>query len=292
MTRFNNPREFQKLFIIRKFKEDYVNFINDLMRKLYQPLNQWGKILGDGNYGVINTNYSLEKVTYDHTPEELIPEIKEFYINVYDNIDPKWSLLNYVNSHWTSFMYILNVINYWIETGQLKNQDIFTFKDNYFEELERLKSVLTHTGKYIFFPSQCFYRILGAIETSIYRGNRGENITLQYLSELGEISDVVKSEPSASIDTFGGVDISFKLNGINKTLQCKSFNRWDNRDGKFIFYDISNPARNYRVDYLSFVSNTKKLLFIFDTRNTETQYREKNATFYMDDCLLKTKVNL
>jgi len=64
---------------------------------------------------------------------------------------------------------------------------------------------------------------MGAIATTTYIGNLGENLTLESLTNLGNVTDIIKSQPSQKIDTHKGVDIRFKLNGVRKTLQCKHF---------------------------------------------------------------------
>jgi len=285
--KFDNERYFGKLFAIRKFRQDYSDFINGLLRRLYQTGGNWGKLIQDGNYGVINTDYDLTKAPMNK-------EVRDFYASIYNNTDPKWSLLNYVNTNWSSFMHIVNTINYWIHTGQIKNEDPLTFQNNYFEELDRLKSILARYGEFIFFPSEkltCFYKIMGAIATTTYYGNLGENITLKSLSRLGKISDVIQSEPGQLNDMYKGIDISFKLNGVKKTLQCKSFNNWMFTDERYVFLNISNPGW-YNVDYFSFVSRGKGLLFVFDTRKNGVVYQEKIGSYIFDKDLLKYKVRL
>ena len=285
--KFEDSREFGKLFGNLRFKRNYSNYINGLMQRLYQPIGMWGKLLHDGNPGVIDTNYSLDKA-------RMSKEIREFYSLVHDNTDPKWSLLNYVNTHWTSFMHVLNTINYWISTGQIKNEDLFTFKQNHMEELERLKSILNRVGQYIFMPHDkinCFYKIMGAIATSTYIGNLGESITLETLTNLGDISDVVKSTPGQRIDTHGGVDISFKLNGIKKTLQCKSFSIMNFRDGQYVFNNIGSPL-DYKVDYFSFVNRGN--VYVFDTQREGLKftYDRRTQSYIFDQKLLRYKVEL
>jgi len=285
--KFEDSGVFRKLFAIEKFRRSYSDHINFLMRRLYQNEGKWGKLLSDGNYGVINTNVSLEKAP-------MSKEIREFYTSVYSNMDPKWSLLNYVNTHYTSFMHVINVVNYWISTDQIKNEQIFTFQTNYFEELERFKVILNKYGKYIFMPEKdlrVFWKIMGAIATSTYIGNLSESLTLGTLSELGNITDVIKSKPGQRVDTQGGVDISFKLNGVNKKLQCKTYRKMFQTGDKYIFSNISNPGE-YRVDYFSFTN--RQDLYVFDAQNNGLRYNLNRDTqsYTFDKELLKYKIEL
>jgi hypothetical protein len=286
--KFEDAKEFGKLFGNHRFKRSYSDFINGLMQRLYQPEGKWGRLLGAaGNYGIIDTNISLAKAPMND-------EIRDFYADVYDNIDPKWSLLNYVNTHWTSFMHVMNTVNYWIDTKQIKNEDIFTFDSDYIRELDRLKPILNRTGQFIFMPDHnlnVFWKIMGAIAKSTYIGNLGENKTLESLAHLGDITDVVKSQPGLRVDTHGGVDMSFKLDGIKKTLQCKSFTNVNFTSGQFIFKDISNPGW-YNVDYFSFVN--RRNIYVFDTRSEGLVYRYNDATqsYIFDQRLLKYKLDL
>ena len=295
--KFEDPRVFGKLFGNIRFKQSYSNHINTLMQRLYQPGGNWGRLLGvEGNRGVINTNYPLNKafIYLERSGEPLIDEIKEFYTDIHDLTDPKWSLLNYVNTHWTSFMHIVNTINYWISTGQIKNQLPFTFDNDYFNELDRLKTILNNQGQYIFMPHDnlnCFHKIMGAIARSTYIGNLGENKTLESLTELGNVSDVIKSRPGERVDTHGGVDIRFKLNGMNKTLQCKSFTRMFERDGEYVFSDISNSGY-YNVDFFSFVN--RREIYVFDTANDGLKYKfnDRTQSYIFDRSLLKYKIKI
>jgi len=286
--KFEDAREFGKLFGNPRFKRSYSDYINGLMQKLYQPEGKWGRLLGiEGNYGVIDTDYPLAKAP-------MSKEIREFYLSVHDNIDPKWSLLNYVNTHWTSFMHVVNTINYWISTDQVKNEDPFTFKNDHMRELDRLKSVLNRTGQFIFMPQEnlnVFWKIMGAIATSTYIGNLGECMTLESLTNLGDVSEVVKSKPGQRVDTHGGVDISFKLDGIKKTLQCKSFTNAELRDGQYIFSNISNSGY-YNVDFFSFVN--RRNVYVFDTRKNGLVYRynEGSQSYIFDQRLLKYKLDV
>lgn len=282
-----NKRKIAELFANKTFRRSYSDFINDLLRKLYQEENKWGKILGDGNYGVINTNYSLAKAPMDK-------EVRDFYLKVHNNTDPMWSLLNYVNTHWSSFAEIVDSLNYFIYKGYIKNQKFLDFNSNYFDNLDNMKYLLTKTGKYIFFPNDkltIFYRIMGSIATTTYFGNKGECLTLETLSNLGEITDVIKSNPGQRIDTHQGVDIRFKLNGENKTLQCKSFFDYELVDGLYIFRKISNPGW-YNVDYFSFVNSKLGMIYVFDTKNNGTRYKEDRGVYIFDESLLKYKVNI
>jgi hypothetical protein len=285
--KFEDSREFGKLFANQKFKRSYSDFINWTMEKLYKPNGNWGRLLQDGNYGVINTNFSLEKAP-------MSPQIREFYKKVHDNIDPKWSLLNYVNTHWTSFMHIINTINYWIDTKQIKNERPFNFQYDHFEELERLKSVLIRVDKYIFMPNDnltCFHKIMGAIATTTYIGNLAENTTLESLSSLGHVTDVVKSKPGQRVDTHGGVDLRFKLDGVPKTLQCKACPTMIRQGNNYIFSDVSNPE-NYNVDFFSFV--VKGVLYVFNTYRDGKRYifDHNEITYTFDQSLLRYKLEL
>jgi hypothetical protein len=188
-------------------------------------------------------------------------------------------------------MHIVNVVNYWIDTKQIKNEDYFTFNNNYFDELERLKSILNRTGQYILMPDSnlaSFWKIMGGIATSTYIGNRGECATLESLAELGDISDVIKSKPGQRIDTHGGVDIRFKLNGVRKTIQCKSFMTVNLQDGQFIFSDVVG-GKEYNVDFFSFVN--KRSVYVFETNKEGLRYRFNLATgsYIFDQRLLKYK---
>ena len=297
--KFTDPREFSKLFGNYRFKKSYSDFINVLMQKLYQPDGKWGRLLGvEGNYGIVNTNFSLaEALNYvdkdEFTSNDMAKEIRKYYTTVYGGSDPKWSLLNYVNTHWTSFMHISNNVNYWISTDQIKNEEIFPWAFDYMSELERFKSILLRSGQYLLKPMdnfKTFHKIMGAIAKSNYIGNLGECRTLWSLNELGNVTDVVKSKPGQKIDTHCGVDIRFKLDGVNKTLQCKSFKTMDFREGQYIFSNINSGT--YDVDYFSFVNYRNIYLFVTQKDGLKYRYNLVNQSYIFDQRLLKYKIDI
>lgn len=286
--KFEDPKYFGKLFGNHRFKKSYSDYINGLMMKIYQPEGNWGRLLGtEGNYGVINTNIPLNMAPMEN-------RIKKFYDEIYDNTDPKWSLLNYVNTHWTSFMYIVNSINYWISTKQVENNNYLTFSNNIYGDLDDMKKILNTTGEFIFKPKynlNIFWKIMGAIATSTYIGNLGESLTLESLSLLGDVSDVIKSQPGMRLDTHGGIDISFKLNGIPKTIQCKSFTKMYRNEDEYVFPNISNSSW-YNVDFFSFVN--KNRIFVFSTRRDGIvyQFNRINQSYSFNERLLEYELKI
>lgn len=286
--KFEDPRYFGKLFGNYRFKKSYSDHINGLMMKIYEPDGNWGRLLGvEGNYGVINTNINLSKATIED-------KIRNFYIEIYNNTDPKWSLLNYVNTHWSSFMHIVNTVNYWISTKQVDNNNYLTFSNNIFDDLNDLKRIMNITGEYIFKPKynlNVFWKIMGSIATSTYIGNLGEFLTLESLSILGDVSDVIKSQPGMRLDTHGGIDILFKLNGIPKTLQCKSFTQIIENENNYIFPNISNSSW-YNVDFFSFVNKRKIYVFLTKNKNITYEFNKYNQSYLFDKSLLQYEKNI
>lgn len=292
--KLTDKRKIYNLFTIKRFKQNYSDFINNLMWRLYQN-GHWNKLLGDGNYGIVNTEYSLEKLKYSKDAN-LDKEIREYYVKVHDNKDPMWSLLNYVNTHWTSFAEIVDTLNYFIIKGYKNNNEkvLLNFDNDYFENLERVKYLMIKYAYDIFFPHDnltIFYRIMSAIAKSTYIGNKGECLTMKYLSNIGEISDVIKSEPGQRIDTHKGVDVKFKLNGVKKTLQCKSFTDHEVVDNVHVFRNISNPGW-YNVDYFSFVNSKNGHIFVFDTTKNGLKYTENRGAYVFDKDLLEFEIKI
>jgi len=279
----------RRLFNISHFKEEYVPFINGIMEDLYAPTH-WGQLIEKGGMtGIINTDYSLGiALTTDSIKGRYEVEIREFYDRVYKNTDPKWSLLNYVNTHYTSFELIVELINRSITGGKIKNEDIFTFEYDYMEELDRIKPIILRYKEYLFTDKGklIFHKILGAIMFSTYLGDRNECISIKSLFRLGNITDVVQSMPGEKKDAFQGKDVIFKLNNVIKTLQVKTFTRMYIRDGKYVFLDISN-AGYYNVDYFAFVGRNR--LYFFETKKNNEVYVYNKATqaYSFDEKLFK-----
>jgi len=293
---------YRELFSIGSFKREYSDFINSLMMTLYKGKN-WKRLETGGNFGIVNTDYSMVKAFQyleknSRPGNELIKDVKDFYIKVNGMKDPIWSLLNYVNTHFTAFGLIVEELNDYIRRGSFKGEKTpLDFRRNPFAELERMKKLLLAEqepgvicANEIFFPDRnIFHKIMGSIAVTTYMGDYGECKMLENITKIGNVTDVIKSRPGQRIDTHGGVDIRFKLNGIPKTIQCKTYSVCIMEDEDYTFSNISNPG-DYRVDYFSFVNKT--LLMVFDANKGGISYERVGAKYKFDRSLHKFNVPL
>jgi hypothetical protein len=286
---------YRELFTIESFKKEYSNFINGLMPKLYTGDN-WKKLAFDCNHGIVNTNYPMNKafeyLERSRPGNKLVAEVKAFYAKVYQMKDPIWSLLNYVNTHFTVFRIIVDELNDYVAKGGFKDfKTKLDFTKNPFEELKTMKLMLeTRASQKIFLPvKEIFYKIMGEIAMTTYIGDYAENKMLEHMTEFGNITDIIKSRPGQRIDTHRGIDIRFKLNGIPKTIQCKSYVRCVMEGQDYTFSNISNPG-DYRVDYFAFVN--RSLIFVFSANKGGVAYDRKGSTYKFDKSLYEFMVKL
>jgi len=302
-----------RLFNNLTFKKNYSNHVNKVMEDIYEPMGKWGTLLLDGNKGVLNTGYDLSD-----------SDIKADVLEFYGGKDPIWSLLNYVNTNHVAFKIICDAFDTWVKSGRILKKEIengFKFdvnnpdldllekqwfgrelefrEGNEFEELSRVKSLLDGYGRYLFTPDgkNFFNKIMACLALTTYLGDLGEIITAKKLPALGEVTDILQSKPGEKRDTQRGVDITFKLNGVNKTLQCKVFRNYffhyDRGEGDYFFGEVGRPMDYRYIDYFSFVDVQNKYIYIFSTRDNKGviryRYDFKIKGYIFDELLLKFK---
>lgn len=229
--------------------------IHDLHRKLilhirdslYKNTKYWGKGQGDAKFGVINTRLMWHDSIMDL------------------HCDPDWSHINFWDNNSMVFAANLNSYNKKHDIQiDFKNGDIEIewkkyekyVKDNYrkiFPNPDNFKNIVIKKDSLFSILLECPHITRGIGDNSV-------NIVINLLKEHPDVSDI-KIYNNGSKKDHSGIDSSFKLNGIDKTIQIKTFKKTNFlfKDKKYIFNIDSWDYRH--VDFMAFSNSNEVYIF-------------------------------
>lgn len=251
----------------KSFKKLHIERIGIILKNVYNPLGYWKKYQ---YWGVMDLPWEEER----------------------------WSILNKINTNYRSLALLINGVNNAIVEGN-KNIPLFDFKNvifgskEFYDEYVRFINFLTKNQRVIFLKldensgSKIINSIVNRIRRTTKLGDKAEELVIRRLYKVfkgDSVSNIrMISGSGKKQDMIGGVDISFKLNGDNKTIQVKkghSILKTSSNDYIIIGVSISS---HYNVDYISFVINNKIHLFEYDKNGIDLQ---ENGDITIDKNLL------
>ena len=251
----------------KPFKKLHIERIGIILKNVYNPLGYWKKYQ---KWGVMDLPWEEER----------------------------WSIFNKINTNYSSLTLLINGVNNAIVEGN-KNIPLFDFKNvifgskEFYDEYVRFINFLTKNQRVIFLKldensgSKIINSIVNRIRRTTKLGDEAEELVIRRLYKVFKGDSVSNirtiSGSGKKQDMIGGVDISFKLNGDNKTIQVKkghSILKTSSNDYIIIGVPISS---HYNVDYISFVINNKIHLFEYDKNGIDLQ---ENGDIIIDENLL------
>jgi len=263
---------------ITSFGDLYINLILEKCREIYLPLGKWNKLHGD-RYGVINTEYSLENIKLSSEKQ------KKFYFDLYKMIDTPWSLLNKIDTNYTTTAIIVDYImeKYKIDLIFSTGTDNITMKNNRLS-FDLLKKYLIIESKNILTPygndQEIFYEIMSALAWSYFTGEIAEEESIKNFREILGYKNFEKSKMGQFKDIKEGQD--FKAD--NLSVQAKSFSRII-KDLNFINFPNVQSKGYSKVNMFSFWNDYDKSWFVFKNENVS----ENHFTFKIDSLIYPTK---
>jgi hypothetical protein len=224
-------------------------YIRKTLKTIYEPNNKW---VSSNEYGgVYNTEHPLD-------------------------IGGR-SLLNYLDTNYTSISILLNWINNEIIKDQKYNQ-IDLYNGILYDEIKKFFQMI-YKYKFIIFnnDSDILNDIFIILNKTSKYGDYIEKMTINKLKEFNDISDIKQAKFGERLDMFGGIDITFKFNNKIWSIQCKSYGliKKSNNKKYYIISGISH-AKDYTVNLYSFY-NPIYGFYIFDNKNI----KRFNNTLYI-----------
>jgi hypothetical protein len=198
---------------------------------------------------------------------------------VYDFGKPGRSVLNKLNTNYSSFCILMNDLNVFLKT---KNIEPISFshddKKQQLVEVDRFNKYLYMLKDRIFNleTSKTFQEIVKKLKDTDERGEKREDRTIEDLKKIFKTENVSKIGGLGSEeDMISGVDAIIEIDGKRLTAQIKPFtNIVEFSPDSVMVYGASAP-KMYKTDFLVFNSTNKTIVF----KNDNTKIIDGNYVF-------------
>ena len=208
----------------------------------------------------------MDKILYDVFSNKWIANPGEIYLpGFYDVEKPGRSLINNINTNYSTFCVLVNDINQVIK--QIPNKSPIDFKNKtpkeQVRETERFLNAINYYKKRIFdVNSSTFQNLIKVLDIREQQGRKRENTVSEVLVKNfgGSVTVEMVGGPGIKKDAIGGIDIKITLNGVTKTAQIKGYISMEiNNDNITI---IGNGIiGKYNTDWMIFENRGKVLIF-------------------------------
>ena len=246
---------------------------------------------------IFNTNPEIKK-RYMGTIMNITKEVysdfwyeKNQYENgqlsgIYDYEQPGRSILNKLNSNYTTYCALVSYINHHL---QQYGVDIINFQNkNRREQIvegDRLNAYITELRYNILdVNSKIFNIIIYNLNKTNKFGDDMETDAVEDLKEIFDTEEVLKvSQLGSSDDMIKGIDAVVNLSGESKTIQIKPYNNIKKNNNKIIVFGTAN-VKPYHTDFIAFY-NHKLGSLVFN--NTATEIINGRYVFNGEDRFLR-----
>jgi Fe-Mn family superoxide dismutase len=290
----------------RNKKDDYIKnfwsvinwkFINDTyIKKIEKKVNEGKlikKVISEGintscnktqilNYRDIFNKNPIVKKKYMNTIMIILKEVfseywfekeqysKEQMSGIYDYEQNGRSIINKLNTNYTTFCMIINNVNLYLKKYGINPINFINLsKEEEILEVERLNKYLIELRYKIFnSESPTFKNLINTLDNVNKHGEKTEIDTISSLKKIFDTNKVFKvSDLGNKRDMLEGVDAYIELPEGNKTIQIKPFNHVIKKNGKNIIIGSAN-VKKYKTDFLVFY-NPKIGTLVFENQNTK-----------------------
>ena len=189
---------------------------------------------------------------------------------IYDYEQEGRSVINKLNTNYTSFCILVNDINTFLKkygVDPINFNDISP--DSQIAEVERFNKYLIELRYRIFNPqSSTFQNLMNTLDKTNKFGDETEISAVVSLKDMFNTKKVFKvGELGNKRDMLDGVDAYVELPEGVKTIQIKPYSYATKKNGKIIIIQSAN-VKQYKTDYIVF-HNPKVGTLVFDNQNTQ-----------------------
>lgn len=184
---------------------------------------------------------------------------------VYDLEGPGRSVINKLNTNYTSFCILLNDVNQVIK--QLTNREPINFRNKNIEEQKKEASRFVSAIDYYKFQifnreSSTFQNLLRILIEKNAAGSKREEITAAILRRYFGQNVKVKivGELGSKKDAINGVDLEITKDGMTKTAQVKPFRNKITTDNGILLEGTAS-VKIYKTDLMIFQKGRNVLIF-------------------------------
>jgi superoxide dismutase, Fe-Mn family len=306
--RYQNKRDeyIEKFFLVINW--DFVNklYSSKTEKKLnegklvYELLTEDKKSAGCNSVQVkqINRLFSTNpqvKYRFMNTINQIMKEVFSEYwkekneyepgsmSGIYDFGTPGRSVINKLNTNYSSFCILMNDLNSFLKTKNIKPiQFSHDDKTQQITEVDRFNKYLLMLKDRIFNieTSKTFQEILRKLKDTDARGEKREDVTIIDLKKIFKTDNVSKIGGLGSEeDMISGVDAVIELDGKRLTAQIKPFSSIVDFDNDSVMIHGASAPKMYKTDFLVFNNTGKTIVF----KNTNTKIIDGNYVFPKSD---------
>lgn len=184
---------------------------------------------------------------------------------VYDLEGPGRSVINKLNTNYTSFCILVNDVNQVIK--KVTNKEPISFKNKNIEEQKEEVSRFISAIDYYKFKifdreSSTFQNLLRVLIEKNNAGNKREEITASILKRYfgKEVKVKIVGELGSKKDAISGVDLEITKDGVTKTAQVKPFREKKIIDNGILLEGTAS-VKIYKTDLMIFQKGKNVLVF-------------------------------
>jgi Fe-Mn family superoxide dismutase len=208
----------------------------------------------------------MDEILYKVFPDKWIANPGEIYLpGYYDLEGPGRSLINNLNTNYSTFCILVNDINRVIK--QIPNKSLINFKNKtpseQIKETQRFLNAIDYYRNRIFDTnSGTFKNLLEILDIREKQGRlRENNVSDALVKKFGDsVTIEMVGGPGIKKDAIQGIDIKITLNGSTHTAQIKGYSSMVIDNDKIIVYGSGNIGK-YNTDWMIFEKGRKVLIF-------------------------------
>jgi Fe-Mn family superoxide dismutase len=230
-------------------------------------------------YRFMNTINQIMKEVYAEYWKEKNEYEPGSMSGIYDFGTPGRSVLNKLNTNYSSFCILMNDLNVFLKSKNIPEIN-FSHDDKrqQLNEVDRFNKYLLMLKDRIFNleTSKTFQEIVKKLKDTDARGEKREDVTIIDLRKIFNTDKVSKIGGLGSEeDMISGVDAVIDLDGKRLTAQIKPFSGIKDFDEDSVMIFGASAPKMYKTDFMVFNNSSKTIVF----KNTNTKIIDGNYVF-------------
>ncbi len=188
---------------------------------------------------------------------------------IYDLEKPGRSIINYLNTNYSTFCPLLKDLNRVLEVYNKKPIEFEGLsQEEQIFQMRRMLKFISELKERIFDPnSRTFQTIFQILNATSNKGSKTEDIVEKKFKQKFGPENVKKIGALGSKEDMMGIDMKITIDGKEHTAQVKPFDSIQEIEDMFRIEGTAN-VKKYKTDWMVFVKRGKEFV-IFDNKNSQ-----------------------
>jgi Fe-Mn family superoxide dismutase len=188
---------------------------------------------------------------------------------IYDLEKPGRSIINYLNTNYSTFCPLLKDLNRVLEVYNKKPIEFEGLsQEEQMFQMRRMLKFISELKERIFDPnSRTFQTIFQILNATSNKGSKTEDIVEKKFKQKFGPENVKKIGALGSKEDMMGIDMKITIDGKEHTAQVKPFDSIQEIEDMFRIEGTAN-VKKYKTDWMVFVKRGKEFV-IFDNKNSQ-----------------------